>query len=35
MTVRHDGREYTIQAVADKEGHRRWLELICREVRPA
>ncbi len=35
MTVRHDGREYTIQAVADKEGHRRWLELICREVKPA
>lgn len=30
-----DGRELTIQAVLDKEGTRRWLQLICREVKPA
>lgn len=35
MIVRYDGREFTIQAVLDREGTRRWLELICREVKPA
>lgn len=35
MVVRHDGREFTIHAVLDKDGKRKWLELICREVRPA
>ncbi|MGE5585726.1 MAG: phage head closure protein [Bacillota bacterium] len=35
MIVRHDGREFTIQAVLDREGTRRWLQLICQEVRPA
>jgi len=35
MVVRHAGRELTIQAVLDKDGRRRWLELVCREVRPA
>lgn len=35
MVVRYDGREFTIQAALDREGRRRWLELICREVRPA
>jgi len=24
-----------IQAVLDREGIRRWLQLICREVKPA
>lgn len=28
-------RELVIQAVLDREGRRRWLELVCREVRPA
>jgi len=35
MVVRHDGRELEIQAALDKDGRRRWLELLCREVRPA
>lgn len=35
MIVRHDGRELEIQAALDKDGRRRWLELLCREVRPA
>lgn len=35
MVVRWDGRELEIQAVLDREGRRRWLELLCREVRPA
>lgn len=35
MIVRHDGRELEIQAVLDRDGRRRWLELTCREVRPA
>jgi len=35
MVVRYDGREFTIHAVLDKDGKRKWLELICREVRPA
>lgn len=35
MIVRHDGREFTIQAVLDREGTRRWLQLLCREVKPA
>ncbi len=35
MVVLHDGREFTIQAVLDREGKRRWLELVCREVKPA
>lgn len=35
MIVRYDGREFTIQAVLDRDGTRRWLQLICREVKPA
>lgn len=35
MVVRHDGQEFTIQAVLDRDGKRQWLELICREVKPA
>src|SRR5690606_25511710 len=35
MIVRWDGRELEIQAATDKDGRRRWLELTCREVRPA
>ena len=35
MLVRHDGRELEIQAVLDRDGRRRWLQLMCREVRPA
>lgn len=35
MVVRHAGREMEIQAVLDRDGRRQWLELICREVRPA
>ncbi|HPU35052.1 MAG TPA: phage head closure protein [Phycisphaerae bacterium] len=35
MIARHDGREFVIQAVLDREGTRRWLQLICREVKPA
>lgn len=35
MIVRHDGRELTVQAVLDEDGRRRWLSLLCREVRPA
>lgn len=34
MIVRHDGREFTVQAPLDKDGKRRWLTLLCREVRP-
>lgn len=33
--VRVGNRELEIQAVLDQEGRRRWLTLICREVRPA
>ena len=35
MIVRWDGRELEIQAVLDRDGRRRWLELTCREVRAA
>lgn len=35
MIVRHDGREFTVQAVLDREGTKRWLELVCREMKPA
>jgi SPP1 family predicted phage head-tail adaptor len=35
MIVRHDSREFTIQAVLDEEGKRRWLTLVCQEVKPA
>lgn len=35
MLVRHDGRELEIQAVLDRDGRRRWLQLMCREVEPA
>ena len=35
MFVRHDGRELEIQAVLDRDGRRRWLELVCREVKLA
>ncbi len=35
MIVRHDGRELEIQAVLDRDGRRRGLQLMCREVRPA
>ncbi len=35
MIVRHDSREFTIQAVLDEEGKRRWLTLVCQEVEPA
>jgi len=35
MLVRHDGRELEIQAVLDRDGRRRWLQLMCREVTPA
>lgn len=35
MAVRHEGREMTIQSALDPEGKRRWLELMCREVKPA
>jgi len=35
MIVRHDGREFTVQAVMDKDGLRRWLTVLCKEVRPA
>lgn len=35
MVVRHEGREFEVQAVLDRDGRRRWLELVCREVRPA
>ena len=35
MIVRHDGREFTIQAVLDRDGKRRWFELVCQEVKPA
>ena len=35
MIACHDGREFTIHAVLDRDGRRRWLELLCREVRPA
>lgn len=35
MLVRHDGRELQIQSALDEEGRRRWLVLLCREVRPA
>lgn len=34
MIARHDGREFTVNAVLDREGRRRWLELECREVKP-
>lgn len=34
MIVKHDGREFTIQSVLDKDGTRRWLELVCKEVNP-
>ena len=33
--VRHDGREFEIQAVLDRDGRRRWLQLLCQELRPA
>lgn len=35
MIIRYAGREFTIQSVLDKEGKRRWLELMCREMKPA
>ena len=35
MIVHHDGREFTVQAVLDRDGRRRWLTLLCKEVRPA
>ena len=35
MLVRHDGRDLEIQAVLDRDGRRRWLQLMCREVTPA
>ena len=35
MIVRHTGRELEIQSALDVDGRRRWLTLICREVRPA
>lgn len=35
QVVRHDGREFTVQAVLDRDGRKRWLELLCREARPA
>jgi len=35
MRLRHDGREWEIQAVQDRDGRRRWLTLLCKEVRPA
>lgn len=35
MIARHDGREFTVQAVLDTEGRRRELEVLCQEVRPA
>ncbi len=35
MIVRHGGHEYTVQAVLDREGNRRWLQLMAREVKPA
>ena len=35
MLVRHDGQEFEIQAVLDRDGRRRWLQLMCREVTPA
>lgn len=33
--VRHGDREFEIQAVLDRDGDRRWLHLLCREVAPA
>lgn len=35
LIVRHDNREYTIKACLDKDGRKRWLELMCKEVKPA
>ncbi len=35
MIVQHDDREFTIQAVLDEDGKRRWLTLICKEEEPA
>jgi len=36
MIVRHDGREFVIQSPPlDRDGRRRWLTLLCKEVRPA
>jgi len=35
MIVRHAGREFRIKAVLDKDGRRRFLELLCKEVKPA
>lgn len=35
MIVRHGGREFEIQTVLDREGTRRWLQLLVQEVRPA
>jgi SPP1 family predicted phage head-tail adaptor len=34
MIVRHDGREFTIHAVLDEDGKRRWLTLSCKEEEP-
>jgi len=34
MRVQHDGRLFEIRAALDRDGRRRWLELICREVLP-
>lgn len=33
--VRFDGNEMKIQAVLDREGRRRWLELVCQLLVPA
>lgn len=35
MIIRHDSRELTIQSVLDEDGKRRWLTLVCQEVKPA
>ena len=35
MIARHDGREFTIQAVLDEDGRCRYLTLHCQEVKPA
>lgn len=32
MRVLHDGRQLDIQAVLDRTGEKRWLELMCKEV---
>jgi len=35
LIIKHDGQEFIIQSVLDEDGKRRWLTLVCQEVRPA